>query len=258
MIMKKDISLKCLAVISLLFSLGIFSGCRSKSAEPWATSEKIDSGLAQKLLTEGNNRFIAGKTLKKYFIAQNSLQKNRGPFAVFLACSESETSPEILFDRNIGDLLVVRTVGNVLDPIALGSVEYGVEHYKAPLVVVLGHTNCGIIREMIEAKEQCPGNIPVIKDKVEKAVDKAKKSGGKGDVLLGRAAAYNVADVIDELKTSRVIREFKARYGLKVIGATYDSKTGKVAWIEDGGCDLGDGFAVPPDRKMINKASAKK
>lgn len=262
--MKKEIFPKCILFILLLFSLEVSSGCRSKPAETVGRPEKVDAELAQKLLTEGNNRFVEGRTLKKDFLpaVSDPLQKSRGPFAVFLACSESEVSPEILFDRNIGDLLVVRTVGNVLDTIVLGSVEYGVEHYKAPLVVVLGHTNCGIIQEVLEAKEQCPGNIPRIQEKVKKAVDKAKKSGEKGEALLSRAAANNVLDVIEELKTSHVIREFKARYGLKVIGATYDAKTGKVAWFPDGGCDLGEGFVIPDKKakgavKKWNKPSEK-
>lgn len=253
--MRKEISIKCLLIILLLFALGVSSGCSSKSAETAARPEKVDAVLAQKLLTEGNNRFVEGRTLKKDFASSSRdiLQKSRGPFAVFLTCSEPDVSPELLFDRNIGDLLVVRTVGNVLDPIVLGSIEYGVEHYRAPLVVVLGHTNCGIIQEAIEAREQCPGNIPVIQDKVKKAVNKAKESGEKGDALLSRAATDNVLDVIEELKTSHVIREFKARYGLKIVGAKYDAKTGKVAWYEaDGGCDLGEGFVIP------GKAASKK
>lgn len=258
--MKKKIFPKSVALILLLLSLGLSTGCKSKPAETAARPDKVDAELAQKLLTDGNNRFVEGRTLKKDFLTAVSgpFKKSRGPFAVFLACSESEVSPEILFDRNIGDLLVVRTVGNVLDPIILGSVEYGVEHYKAPLVVVLGHTNCGIIQEALdEAKEQCPGNIPAIQDKVKGAVNRAKKGSEKGDALLSRAATNNVVDVVEELKASRIIHEFKVRNGLKVIGATYDPKTGKVAWIEDGGCDLGEGFIIP-DKKTMKKASAKK
>lgn len=257
--MKKKISINCFLIVVLLCSLAISSGCRSKPAETASRPYKIDAELAQKLLTDGNSRFVAGGTIKKDFASggQNHLQQGRGPFAVILACSEPDVPPELLFDRNIGDLLVVRTVGNVLDPIVLGSIEYGVEHYKAPLVVVLGHTNCGIIQEAIEAKEQCPGNIPVIQDKVKKAVDRAKKGGEKGEALLSRAAANNVLDVIEELKMSHVIREFKAKYGLKVIGANYDVKTGKVAWYEDGGCDLGEGFILP-DKKATAKAADKK
>jgi len=259
--MKKEISLKCLLIVVLLsFSIGVFSGCSSKPAETAVRPESVDAELAQKLLTEGNSRFVEGRTLKKDFLTAVSdpLNKNRRPFAVFLACSDSEVSPEIIFDRNIGDLLVVRTVGNVLDTIVLGSVEYGVEHYKAPLVVVLGHRNCGIIQEAIEVGEQCPGNIPRIQDKVKKEVNKAKESGERGDALLSRAATSNVLDVIEELKTSHIIQEFKARYGLKVIGATYDARTGKVAWLETGGCDLGEGFVISGKKAKTAKADFKK
>jgi carbonic anhydrase len=140
----------------------------------------------------------------------------------------------------------------------MGSIEYGVEHYKAPLVVVLGHGNCGIIEEAIEAREQCPGNIPLIQDKVRKAVNKAKDGGEKGHALLSRAAVHNVLDVIEELKTSLVIKEFKAIYGLKVVGATYDAKTGKVSWIDTGGCDLGEGFVIPEGKTKKAKADSKK
>jgi carbonic anhydrase len=250
-------SVKRLLMTLLLFSFGVFSGCNSEPAETATRPGKIDAELAQKLLTEGNKRFVEGKTFKKDFLfAPDTLQKSHRPFAVFLSCSESDASPEILFDRNIGDLLVVRTVGNVLDPIILGSIEYGVEHYKAPLVVVLGHGNCGIIEEVIEAREQCPGNIPLIQEKVRKAVNRAKEGGEKGNALLNRAASHNVLDVIGELKTSQIIQEFRARNGLKVVGATYEAKTGKVTWLEDGGCDLGEGFTIP-DKETMKKLSSK-
>ena len=253
----KGNSINRLLIIFFLFSLGVSSGCNSKPAETAVRPGKVDAELAQRLLMEGNNRFVEGKTIKKDFLssAPDPLQKSRKPFAVFLACSEADAPPEILFDRNIGDLLVVRTVGNVLDPIVLGSIEYGVEHYKAPLVVVLGHGNCGIIEEVIEAKEQCPGNIPLIQDKVKKAVSKAKEGGEKGSALLSRAAVHNVLEVIEELKASHIIQEFKARYGLKVVGATYDAKSGKVSWLENSGCDLGEGFTIP-DKEAMKKLSA--
>lgn len=253
---RKRIVRECLILMLMILSL-VCSGCTSKLSESEARPEKIDADQARKLLNDGNKRFAEGKALKRNFIpgTQSLVMKPRGPFAVFLACSESEVSPEIVFDRNIGDLLVVRTVGNVLDPIVMGSVEYGVEHYKAPLVVVLGHKKCGIIQEAIDAKDQCPGNIPAIQAKVKNAVNRAIERGEKGDAL-GRAAEYNVTNIVDELKTSRVVREFKARNGLKVVGATYDEKTGKVTWIEDGGCDLGEGFFIP-DKKKNAKAIAK-
>ena len=71
------------------------------------------------------------------------LTKSQHPFAVILSCSDSRVPPEIVFDQGLGDLFVVRVAGNVINNEGLGSIEYGVDHLGARLILVLGHQSCG-------------------------------------------------------------------------------------------------------------------
>lgn len=246
-----------LLLVSLLVSVFALQGCGSKSSSATVRPAKIDAILAKQLLTEGNTRFVSGEVAKKDFATprQSIALKGQKPFAVVLTCAESDVPPELLFDQNLGDLLVIRTVGNVVDDLVIGSVEYGVEHYKAPLVVVLGHTNCGIVKETVENKEQCPGNIPKISEKMKSAAERAKATKLKGQDLFKRAEENHMWDVKAQIEESPIVKEFKGMAGIQVIAAKYDVATGQVQWYEDNGCDLGEDITIPNQGSINEKSS---
>ncbi|MBA3490342.1 MAG: carbonic anhydrase, partial [Longispora sp.] len=99
------------------------------------------------MLLAGNQRFIEGTRLHPHQDADRraGIAPAQHPFAVVLGCADSRLAAEIIFDRGLGDLFVVRTAGHVLGPEVLGSIEYGVEILGAPLIAVLGHDSCGAI-----------------------------------------------------------------------------------------------------------------
>lgn len=115
----------------------------------------MDSQKALELLKEGNARFVSGALTPKdhYKEERQKLSEGQHPFAVVLCCSDSRVVPEILFDQQLGDLFVIRNAGNVVDLHVLGSIEYAVEHLGAPLVVVLGHSNCGAVTATCQGGE---------------------------------------------------------------------------------------------------------
>src|SRR5262249_49878388 len=76
------------------------------------------------------------------------------PFATILGCSDSRVPVELLFDQGFGDLFVVRVAGNVLAPDGMGSIEFAVLHLETPLVVVLGHEECGAVTAALEPAEE--------------------------------------------------------------------------------------------------------
>src|ERR1700755_2071562 len=104
-----------------------------------------DTALAK--LKEGNARFVASEVSsgKPNGAKRLANAKAQHPFAIVVACADSRTAPEIVFDANIGDLFVVRTAGNVVDDHTLGSIEYAVDHLGSRLVVVMGHQRCGAV-----------------------------------------------------------------------------------------------------------------
>src|SRR6478735_1907906 len=109
-------------------------------------------GDAFDLLMAGNQRFVSGapEHPNQDATRRTEIAPSQQPFAVVFGCSDSRLAAEIIFDRGLGDLFVVRTAGHVLGAEALGSIEYGVALLDCPLVVVLGHDSCGAVTAACE------------------------------------------------------------------------------------------------------------
>lgn len=151
-------------------------------------------------------------------------EEGQYPFAVVVSCSDSRVPPEIVFDQGLGDLFVVRTAGEVVDDIALGSVEYAIEHLDVKLIVVLGHEDCGAVKAAVEDSDE-PGHIALIIEAIKPAVEKAKTQQGD---LLNNAIKENVDLNMCRLKASRLIGAAMLTDCLKIIGAIYDIYDGYV------------------------------
>lgn len=186
-------------------------------------------------LTQGNSRYVSGQVSKKESgdAYRKELAKGQHPYAVVVACSDSRVAPEIIFDEGLGRIFVVRTAGNVVDPIAIGSIEYAVEHLHSPLVVVLGHESCGAVKATVDNKGNPEGNIGEIVKKIMPAVKKAKASLKKDGNLIYASTIENVKNVAGEIiKKSKVISEEMREGKVKVVGAYYSIATGKMEAVQ--------------------------
>jgi carbonic anhydrase len=183
-------------------------------------------------LMEGNKRFIAGKPQARQLVAlRTSLAKDQHPKVVVLACSDSRVSPEILFDKSLGDLFVVRSAGNIADAIGVGSIEYAVEHLGSSVLVVLGHTKCGAVTAACSREKMPSSNLQAIVDKIDPAVLQAGKSR-KGDALVEVAIKDNVhQSAKDVLANSEILRHFVEQGKLTVFEAEYQLDTGAVVQL---------------------------
>src|SRR5262245_36848791 len=106
------------------------------------------------LLKEGNSRFATGKSQHPHHDAErrsSTVAQGQEPFATVLGCSDSREPVELIFDRGVGDLFVVRVAGNVAGTSELASMEYGVGHLNTPLLIVMGHTKCGGVAAAVKA-----------------------------------------------------------------------------------------------------------
>ncbi|MDQ1287747.1 MAG: carbonic anhydrase [Actinomycetota bacterium] len=125
---------------------------------------------AWQALREGNVRFVTGTRAHPHQDADRRVELTRGqnPFAIVFGCSDSRVAAEIVFDRGLGDLFVVRTAGHVVDSGVLGSLEFGVTMLGSPLVVVLGHDHCGAVTATLAAHRQ--GTVPggYVRDIIER------------------------------------------------------------------------------------------
>lgn len=191
---------------------------------------KISGNEALQLLMEGNKRFTQGNFAVKDMGAtrrENLSTKGQEPFAVVITCSDSRVPPELLFDQALGDIFVIRTAGNVVDQIAIGSVEYAVEHLGSPLVVVMGHEKCGAVKAAVDGGE-APGSISAIVDKITPSVQKAQAAGFTGSDLCESACLENIGSTIADLLKSPIIKHFLKDDKLKVVAAKYHLGSGEV------------------------------
>jgi carbonic anhydrase len=189
---------------------------------------------AQDRLMEGNKRFMTGNLSTKD-IGQGrrqELSKGQHPFATVLSCSDSRVPPEIIFDQGLGDIFIVRVAGNVVDPITLGSVEYGVEHLHTPLLIILGHEQCGAVKAALETKGEPEGNIGAILKKIMPAVEDAKKANKDKEATLELAIKNNIRNAYSEIMKSKVVSELVHKDKVKVIAGEYLFGIGKVETID--------------------------
>lgn len=186
------------------------------------------------LLKEGNLRYITGQTLKQDVSAEKRgslVEKGQKPFAVIVSCSDSRLPPEIVFDQGLGDLFVIRVAGNILGPLTMGSVEYGVEHLQAPLLVILGHNHCGAVKATVDGGE-APGSIGAIVERIRPCVEMVRAGGATGEAVYEHVEDINIKAMVAEVQASPVIEEFLHKGSLRVLGAKYCQETGRVTFFE--------------------------
>lgn len=188
-------------------------------------------------LKEGNARFVAGEPSRARCDTARLRQASRGqrPFASVLACSDSRVPVEFVFDQGVGDLFVVRTAGNTAGGHEVASLAYAVGVLKTPIVVVMGHTLCGAIRAAV-----CPGRtIEELAPIMEEIRPAALRIPGSDRVdadqsVIDAVAHSHVGDVLELLiNRSEVIRDTVADGTCRVVGALYDTATGRVDFIDD-------------------------
>src|SRR5262245_53811593 len=116
---------------------------------------------ALKLLKEGNARFARDMPKEAELGSKRRIELAKGqkPVAVVLTCSDSRAAPEIIFDKGLGKLFVIRVAGNVGGPEVYASIEYALAELRTPLVVVLGHTSCGAVEAAVKGKDQPSANL---------------------------------------------------------------------------------------------------
>ncbi|MEO6712231.1 MAG: carbonic anhydrase [Mycobacteriales bacterium] len=137
-----------------------------------------ESALAE--LLAGNQRFVDGTRIHPNQDAEHraTIAVAQQPFAVVFGCSDSRLAAEMIFDRGLGDLFVVRTAGHIVGAEVIASIEYGVTVLGAPLVVVLGHDSCGAIlatQAALAGDRPADGHLDAIIDRVTPSLDVARE-----------------------------------------------------------------------------------
>jgi len=196
-------------------------------------------------LRAGNARFLNNETASGRFDSARiwALASKQEPFACVLACSDSRVPVEFVFDQGLGDLFVVRTAGNTAGDHEVSSVSFAVSVLEVPLVVVLGHTGCGVVRAALEGGASDPKFGPEITSllgEVTVAHPVARRVGGQAhpvtDEEVDRVGREHVLDVARTLvEVSPSISAGMRNGRCRVVAAMYETGTGRVAFIDEVG-----------------------
>ena len=198
-------------------------------------------------LKEGNQRFVANLKSSGAPLDHKprfELGQDQNPFAIILGCSDARVPAEIVFDQGLGDLFVIRVAGNIVAPSQIGSVEFAASRFGTPLVVVLGHSQCGAVQATIEELQQPAENqsrnLRSIVDRVRASVEGLLITELRLDqhMLLRHAIRANVSVSVSHLRHgSEVLEQLIRDDGLLVVGAEYSVETGIVEFFDSMGLD---------------------
>ena len=178
-------------------------------------------------LASGNLRFVNGKSEPRNLVARRrELAKTQSPRVAVLSCSDSRVPPELVFDVGLGDLFVVRSAGESADPLAIGSLEYAVEHLGTMVIVVMGHQSCGAVKAACSDEKAASPNLEAVVRPIAISCTKVDKS--KPDTF-DLAVRDHVHTVAQELLTKSMILKKAADEGkVTIVEAYYSLDTGEV------------------------------
>ena len=176
------------------------------------------------ILMQGNENFAAGKNSVKNrdVNALKTLKDGQSPMACIVTCSDSRVIPEFVFDTGFGDLFTVRGAGAVIGPNILESVEYAVEHLKVPLIIVMSHECCGVMKTAVSEYPEEPENFKVLIKSVYEIIDRNDKTYDE------IAEDYTLVKKRKLLKRSEILRKAYAAGTLEIVRAYLNFSTGRV------------------------------
>ncbi len=212
-------------------------------AAPAGKAKKPSPDRVLELLRQGNRRFVAGKSIHPHTGAARLALAGRADqadyaLATIITCSDSRVPVELIFDAGVMDLFVIRVAGNVCNTDEIGSIEYGLAHVHTPLLVVLGHTQCGAVIAVARAIQgrghALERNIPPLVAPIFPAVRRAMTRHPQltGDAVVPAAIEENVwQGIFDLFLKSPAVRNLVKKGRVKVVGAIYEVGTGRVRWL---------------------------
>jgi carbonic anhydrase len=206
---------------------------------------EVSPDEALQKLMDGNKRYVENHMTGNKLCditTRTGLSKSQKPYAIVLTCSDSRVPPEIIFDKGLGEIFVIRVAGNIPDPVVVGSIEYAAEHLGSPLVIVLGHERCGAISATVGAKGKSTGskNIDAIVKNIARNLKKAAKEceACKGETKCADSKKDDFVECLVDTnaksaaagltKQSKILKHLVNEKKLKIVAAKYDLDDGIV------------------------------
>ena len=196
---------------------------------------ELSPDQALERLRKGNERFAADPDVCLADLAgrRAAVAAAQAPWATIIACADSRVPPELLFGGvGLGELFVARNAGNLADQGTIGTVEYGAAVLGSPLILVLGHSNCGAVAaacDVLTEDATFPGAIgPMIEPIVPAAIT---ARGQPGDFLANTVAESARRTVRRLLTASQLLAKLDGMGKLRIVAGVYDLATGKVTFL---------------------------
>lgn len=218
-----------IAILAILAVGGlVLITIQSKKKSNYSRPTRIDFNTpheVKKHMVEGNELY---RTAKKnsadisFDRRKDTTDNGQFPYAVVITCSDSRVPPEHIFSAGLGELFVIRTAGNVIGDLELGSIEYAAGHLHSKVILVLGHEGCGAISAALGGYAE--GNIQSIINEIAMGIGNTK-SARDAEVL-------NVEHGIDRIHSSEVIQELLHDNKVIIEGAIYRISDGSVRWLD--------------------------
>jgi carbonic anhydrase len=191
---------------------------------------------AIQMLKEGNERFVKDKMINRDLMEQvEKTSTGQYPFAAVVSCIDSRVPTEIIFDQGIGDIFNGRVAGNFVDEDMLGSLEFACKVAGAKAIVILGHSSCGAVKGACDNVElgNLTGMLQRIQPAVEAVTDVKEFRTSQNPEFVQKVADAHVELTVEDIsENSSVLKEMIDNGEIKVVGAMYDVKTGKVTFTE--------------------------
>lgn len=218
--------------IFLALTLITAAGQASDSTHHATKSDSVEADVALGWLKNGNTRFKKG-TLRKDGQSKKDIERlaqGQKPHSIILSCSDSRVPPEVLFDQKLGEIFVVRTAGEAIEPTSIASIEYAVEHLGVKNLVVMGHTQCGAVKAALatmDGKDAGSENLNKLVADIHPRIQRFRGRTPSSDVAP--EGWDNVNGVIADLKKrSKILKQKIESKELTISGSLYHVETGDV------------------------------
>lgn len=213
------------------------TGAHGNSFDSKGTLVALDSldekSTPQQVLDEliaGNKRFVENKPegRNQDYIRLVEVSQGQKPLVSILGCADSRVPIEVVFDRGLGDLFVVRDAGNIATPEEIGSLEYGTYVLGSKVLMVMGHEKCGAVKAALDGKP-LPGQIGSIVEAIAPSIDRANQDDSEDFYI--KTIKDNVMLQVKRVNESPLVQELVQKGKLIVVGAYYKLRTGEVSLL---------------------------
>ncbi|EKS7108822.1 carbonic anhydrase [Enterobacter ludwigii] len=165
-----------------------------------------------------------------------SLANQQSPRALFISCSDSRLVPELVTQREPGDLFVIRNAGNIVpsygpEPGGVSaSVEYAVAALQVNDIVICGHSDCGAMTAVATCK--CLDHMPAVSSWLRYAdsarvVNEARQHSNQS-AKVAAMVRENVIAQLANIQTHPSVRLALEEGRVTLHGWIYDIESGRI------------------------------